>query len=485
MGFLDVLGIKDAGPVFTNPRLIVELDQRGETFAYGGLALAHELVGRLKLPALLDNNVKVFERHRPYHESDHILTHVYNLYVGGGAIEDIANLQGSKAFQNLVGAESVPDPSTAGDFLRRFDANDLGSFQSAIDQARAKVWKRLPRKQRLCLTVDMDSTIKEVYGQCKQGADFSYTGKWSYHPLVISTAETKECLRLLNRPGNSGSADGAAAALEDCLRPASRYFKKLRVRGDSAFYQHATIKVAEAYGAEFAFVMDTCPAVRNLAAALPEKAWRPFKAAPPPPRKKMATVRRRRKRERLRRKKARERGYRTLSTVKEWVGEIRYTPSFAKKEYRVVVKRQLIEESHGQQALIRRHEYRFIITSNEHDCPAEVVRFAYGRCDQENTIEQLKNGIAAMRMPTGELLANAAFMLAAELAWNLRAWLSLLALPKATGTWEWKRFRHAFVYVSAKVVRSARGAVARIGASHRFAGELLDAVPRVRQYGFG
>lgn len=484
MSFLDVL-VPDKGPVFKNHRVVLEADAGGKTFAYGGLALAHDLVGRLKLPQLLDERVEVFKKHRPYHESDHILTHVYNLYAGGDAIEDIANLQNSEAFRNMVGAQSVPDPSTAGDFLRRLRDRDLRFFQAAIDEARKKVWKKLPRSERACLTVDMDSTIKPVFGECKNGADFSYTGKWSYHPLVISTAETKECLRLINRSGNVSSPQGAALALDECLGMARPFFRQLRVRGDSAFYQEMTIRTAEAHGAQFAFVMDSVAGVRSSAAELPEQAWKPLVPIEPQPTPaNNKPVRPRRKREKLRRKKAQERGYRTLHTRCQWVAQFRYRPSFATRDYRVVVKRQLIEETQGQAALIERYEYRFLISNIESGTPAELVHFAYGRCEQENTIEQLKNGIAAMRMPTGELEANAAFMLAAELAWNLRAWLCLLALPRESRSWEWKRFRHAFLYLSAKITRTGGNVVARIAASHRFVDDFVAARQRLAAYNF-
>lgn len=479
MSILDVL-IPDKGPVFRNHRVMLEADSGGKTFAYGGLALAHDLVGRLKLPEILDELVVVFKKHRPYHESDHILTHVYNLYAGGDAIEDIANLQNSEAFRKMVGAQSIPDPSTAGDFLRRFEGRDLRFFQAAIDEGRKKVWKKLPKSDRDCLTVDMDSTIKPVYGECKNGADFSYTGKWSYHPLLLSTAETKECLRLVNRPGNVTSAEGAALALDECLGMARPFFRRLRVRGDSAFYQEGTIRTAEAHDAEFAFVMDSVGVLRNAAANLPEKAWKLWDPnGSQSARAKSKPARRRRKRERFRRKKAQERGYRTLHTRCQWVAQFRYRPTFATHDYRIVVKRQLIEETAGQAALIERYEYRFIITNIESGTPAEIIRFAYGRCDQENTIEQLKNGIAAMRMPTGELEANGAFMLAAELAWNLRAWLSLLALPKESRSWEWKRFRHAFLYLSTKMTKTGGNVVARIAASHRFVNDFVSARERL------
>ena len=454
------------------------MEKRGKVTAYGGLALAHKLINGLDLPRDIDGEVELLKFHLPYHESDHVLTHVYNIFTGGTCIQDIANLQGSEAFKNLVGACRVPDPTTAGDFLRRFSSQDLEVLDSVLDEARARVWEALPRGRRRRITVDLDSTIKPVYGECKQGADFSYTGKWSYHPLLISTAETNECLRLINRPGNATSADGVEDALDPCLQRLTKIFDRVFVRGDSAFYRTELIRRCEAHGADFAFVMRSCPALEQAVRALPEGRFRPFTS-----RSQASSTRRcrphRRKRPRLRRLKALQRGYRTLSTQAEWVAEIRYRPTGLDESYRVLIKRQLIEERNGQAALLERYQYHFIITSIQDMEAADLVRFTYGRCNQENTIEQLKHGLAALRMPTGELLANAAFMLAALIAWNLRAWLSLLALPAESLHWEWKRFRHAFVYVASKIVTRARTSVAQLASSHRFTPQLLAASQRL------
>jgi hypothetical protein len=86
--------------------------------------------------------------------------------------------------------------------------------------------------------------------------------------------------------------------------------------------------------------------------------------------------------------------------------------------------------------------------------------------EQENIIEQFKNGIAAMRMPTGELLANSVFLMAGRLASCLRSWLSALALPKGATRWERKWFRQAFVYLAAKITCGARRARVYLSGSH-------------------
>jgi hypothetical protein len=157
-----------------HPKLQVSQEQ-GEATAYGGLCLAATLIRSLGMERELNQSLDLLQSHRPFTESDHVLTHVYNLFVGGTCIEDIGQLQGSEPVRRMLGAVRLPDPTTAGDFLRRFDAGALEALDGAIDRGQAAVWKRrYGRKKVERAIVDLDSHVHPVYGDQKQGADFSY-----------------------------------------------------------------------------------------------------------------------------------------------------------------------------------------------------------------------------------------------------------------------------------------------------------------------
>jgi hypothetical protein len=465
------------GRVLRHPKLHVEETQADVT-SYGGLALATGVARALDLPRLLDERLNLLKRQLPYTESDHVLSQVYNLFVGGSCLEDMANLQGSEAVRRLLGACRLPDPTTAGDFLRRFDQPALDALNHAIDDAQERVWRRRFKKRRQPLAiVDLDSHVREVYGVQKEGADFSYKGTWSYHPLVISLAGTQECLRLINRPGNAPSAEGAANQLRKLLPRLGQRFRQVIVRGDSAFLDHEILDTCADADQCFAIVMASYPNVVDLADKLPERTWQRFKPrAQREPRKKQQ----RRRRGNLRRRTARRRNKRDLLLRKQWVAEIPYQPARCKYSYRLIIRRQLIEEVDKQGNLFDLWRYRFALTNLTDRSAEEVLDLTYRRCDQENLIEQLQNGLAGMRMPTGELLSNAAFLCCARLAHNLKSWLAQLALPNEVARWEWKRFRHAFVYVAATVIRRARQTWVRLAASHRYHGDLARALTRLQ-----
>ena len=462
-----------------HPKLTVSVEPSDVT-AYGGLALAARLSASLKLPQAIDRDIELLRRHSPFHESDHVLTHVYNLFVGGDNIEDIADLQHSEAVRRLLGAERLPDPTTAGDFLRRFAQADIDALDRVTDEMHRRVWsRRYGRKKQELGLLDIDSHVHHVYGTQKEGADFTYKGGFGYHPLILSLAATQECLRLINRPGNIASADGAAAQIDGVAPLLNSRFERVIVRGDSAFARQDIYQACQRQGFHFAMVSPNQRNFEALADAIPERSWRVFE----PHAESAAGQRcanRRKRRKNLRRAKARERGKRDIKLEKQWMAEIAYTPTRSETTYRLIIRRQRIEES-SQGRLFELWRYRYAITNLPRTySTAQVLRLTYGRCDQENIIEQLQSGVAAMRMPTGTLLANAALLACARIAHNLKSWLAMLALPEEVMRWEWKRFRKAFVFVAARVVRKARQTLVRIADSHRFADALRRGIVRLQ-----
>jgi hypothetical protein len=464
------------GPAFGHPKLQM-MAEDSEATPYGGLSLAAGLVRRLGIGRDLDRELSLLSSHRPFYESDHVLTHVYNLFVGGTCIEDIADLQTSEPVRRILGAERLPDPTTAGDFLRRFDDEALARLDTVIDRAQEKVWRRrYGKKKAERAIVDLDSHVHPVYGDQKEGADFCYKGPLAYHPLVISLAGTLECLRLINRPGNETSASGAETHLRELFPMLERRFKQVIVRGDSAFAKQAIFEACDEAGHFFAMVSPQQGNFGGLFEALPGEAWQPYRAREargtrPAGRRKRAPNRRRRI--------VRSRNKRDLQLTNQWIAEIPYQPQRSDRTYRLIARYQEIEE-HEQGHLFKLTRFRYVLSNLPPSVSAEeVVDLTYQRCDQENLIEQLQSGVAGMRMPTGGMLSNAAFLTCARLAHNLKPWLAQIALPLETMRWEWKRFRRAFVYFVARVVHSARQVHVRIASSHRFAPAIAAANDRL------
>ena len=464
------------GRVSRLPRTQVEVDERSEVTPYGGLAIATAFLRRFKVAERIDRHVKVFLLHRPYHESDHVLAQVLNLYVGGTCIEDVANLQHSEAARRIIGACRIPDPTTAGDFLRRFHEKEhqLPGLRRAVDEVQAEVWRRLRRgrgpRDEAWSIVDVDGHVKPLYGVQKEGADF-YKSTWCYQPLIVSLAGTGECLAIRNRPGSVRSSDGTAGVLDQVLPRVHERGGQMLVRGDSDFDRSDVRAACDRAGAYFAFVGREFKDRPKLVETIPESAWEPFRTRAHRERverRKRPSYASRRKKLNHRRQRARARNFTEKQLVKQWLTEVDQTDADG-KPYRLVIRRQLIEHREGQRLLFDEYRYRYIVTS----LPASVstqdaVDLTYERCDQENVIEQLGSGLAAWRMPVAEFDGNSAWLEIARLAWNLGKWIALLALPAEAVRWEWKRFRQAFVHVAAQVIRRSRQIVLRFSAAHRW-----------------
>jgi hypothetical protein len=465
-----------AGRVTRLPRTHVEVDERSEVTPYGGLAIATAFLRRFKVAECIDRHVQVFLLHLPYYESDHVLAQALNLYAGGTCIEDVANLQHSEAVRRILGAPRIPDPTTAGDFLRRFHEKEhqLPGLRRAVDEVQVAVWRRSRRgrdqRGEVWSIVDVDGHVKPLYGVQKEGADF-YKSIWCYQPLIVSLAGTGECLAIRNRPGSVRSSDGTAGVLDQVLPRVRERGGQMLVRGDSDFDRSDVRAACDRAGAYFAFVGREFPDRPKLVETIPEAAWKPFRTRAHRERverrKQPSYVSRRKKRNR-RRQRARARNFTEKQLVKQWVTEVALTDTDG-KPYRLVIRRQLIEHREGQRMLFDEYRYRYIVTS----LPAavstrDVVDLTYERCDQENVIEQLGSGLAAWRMPVAEFDGNSAWLEIARLAWNLGKWIALLALPAEVVRWEWKRFRQAFVYVAAQVIRRSRQIVLRFSAAHRW-----------------
>lgn len=453
----------------------------------GGIGLVHQLVRSLGLAEAIDRHVHVFKRHFPYHESDHVLNLAYNVLAGGTCIEDLERLRQDEAYLDALGARRIPDPTTAGDFLRRFDEENLFALMAAQNEVQLRVWKRLGRGERELARIDVDGSIAPTSGECKEGMELTFKGEWGYAPLVVSLANTREVLFTANRPGNSASHAFAAPYMDaavDLVR--SGGFRRVRLRGDTDFSLTQNFDRWSENEVEFIFGIDGHPSFVARADGLAESAFRPLKR----PSKRQVRTEPRTRPENVKERIIRERGFENLVLESEHVAEIPYTPTRAAGTYRMIVLRKTIRVEKGQLRLGDEVRYLFYVTNVGRDqlSAEEVVFEANARCDQENVIEQLKNGVRAMRMPSDGLLSNWAYLMIASLAWNLKAWLSICLPQKNLGRelrrMEFRRFLNSLMLVPCQVVKSARRVVLRILAWTPWASVLLDGMEHFRRCRF-
>lgn len=454
------------GPVLAGGNEEFSMSERVQATAFGGIGLVHRLVRQIGLPRLIDVSVRVFKVHCPYRESDHVLNIAYNIVCGGRTLDDIELRRQDEAYMNALGAARIPDPTTAGDFLRRLDRWSIEALSEAINIARIRVWRKNKRSFFERAIIDVDGTIAGTQGECKEGMDMSYKGIWGYAPLLVTLANTGEILYTRNRPGNRPSHDGCFDYLDsavDMVREAG--FRNVRLRGDGHFSLTDDFDYWTESNVEFVFGLPAHPKLVGIAEDLAEGEWRQLRRDRP-----VAGRRRVAKKPRVKQAIIEERGYKNLELEREDYTEFAYRPTKCSRDYRVVVLRKTIRVTQGEALLIPEIRYHFYITNvpKSELTARQVIRNANERCNQENLIEQTKNGVHAMRMPCDTLLANEAYMVIACLAWNLKAWMAQLWPDREQGEllqrMEFRRFVASIIAIPCQVVRTGRRIV------HRFLG---------------
>jgi hypothetical protein len=233
------------------------------------------------------------------------------------------------------------------------------------------------------------------------------------------------------------------------------------IRGDTDFSHTEQLDRWDAEGTQFILGIDAHPKLVALAQALEDKAWQPFERQP----KYEILTEPRPKAFRYKEQIVVERGFENQKLVGEALAEIEYQPHKCQQKYRVIILRKNISVQKGERVLFDKIRYFFYIT-NRKDKAEKIVGLANGRCDQENVIEQLKNGVNAMRMPVADLVSNWAYMVMAALAWNLKAWYGLLVPHRERGLelvkMEFRRFLNAILLLPCQIVRTARRVIYRI-----------------------
>jgi len=458
-------------PMFKARNIHYELSERTRGVGVGGIGAIHKFALASGLVEAIDNRVDVLKVHLPYHESDHVLNIAYNILSGGTCLEDIELLRNDEVYLDALGAQRIPDPTTEGDFCRRFEEEDINGLMEAFNEVRSRIWSQQPEEFFDEAKIDADGSLLETLGECKEGMHISYKGTWGFHPLLVSLANTQEPLFLVNRGGNRPSYERASERLDQAIELCRRSgFKKVTLRGDTDFTQTKHLDRWDEQDVDFVFGMDARKGVLEKAKTLPNRAWNRLERRP---KYEVKTVPRQRPAN-VKQAIVQEREYVNKRTVSEDVAEFEYKPIACKKTYRAVVLRKNLSVEKGEQCLFDDIVYFFYLTNKKDVAAEEIVWESNDRCNQENLIAQLKSGVHALEIPLDSLNSNWAYMVMASLAWNLKAWFGLL-LPEK-GRWaskyktekqavirmEFKSFVNAFIRVPAQIIRQGRKTIYRL-----------------------
>lgn len=465
-----------SSPMIKPPALKYELADKQQAIAAGGIGTLVELAKRLNLRKQINQAIPLFKLHLPYDEADHVLNISLNLLAGGNCLEHIEDRRCDEAYLNALGAQRIPDPTTAGDFCRRFSTADILNLMNAFNRVREKVWRQQPDEFFESAIIEADGTQVETSAEKKEGIGINYKGQWGYHPLVVTLANTREPLFIANRSGNRPSHEHSAfyfdLAVERCRKAG---FRKVVLRGDTDFALTENFDRWDDDNVEFVFGLDAMPNLVEIAGNLDPSVWKPMRrrrslmrpAASP-----------RAKRGPVKERIVEHNEYLNKKLVGERIAEFDYRPGKCSRTYRVVVLHKEVHVKRGQLRLFNKEGpvYFFYVTnaSKSSKPTRQVVIDANARCNQENNIAQLKQ--CALTAPLSDLTSNWAYMVITSLAWNLKIWSALLIKPSGTTQqkenqsaikskligMDFRTFRDRIMMVPAQIIRRSRCLIYRL-----------------------
>jgi hypothetical protein len=388
--------------------------------AHGGLALMAEFNHGMGLRELTDNYLPAPGSNRGFDPSVMVDSLVLMLQGGGRSLEDLRELKNEEGLMKLIDREEIPEPDTAGDWLRRMGEPEVGQGGlKGLDRVRNKINERILKRDGIKeYTLDPDAT--EIIGE-KADALFTYNGNKGYMPTLGFLYETPVCIYDEFREGNVPPASGQKEFYLECKRRMPVGKRIRNYRADSASYQADLFNQLEEDGVRYAITADQDKAVKSAIALIPRGDWKePVRGC----------------------------GYEIAETV--------HCMNGTKKAFRLVIKREVrrqgeLFEKGGQ------YFYHAVATNwlEEEKDTAEVLRWHNQRGQAENFNKELKIGFGMERMPCGQTHANAVFFRIGVLAYNLFIGFKRLSCPESwvkqtIATFWWK-----MVQVAGRIVRHA------------------------------
>jgi len=462
----------------------------------GGLALYSGLAHIMDLSGSVRSHIRVRQDTQGWTDSQMIMSLILLNLAGGDCVEDLNILEADEGFCRILRRverhglnrrerreqerrwrkekrRTVPSPTAAFRYLGAFHDEEeekrrvLGrafipasnEYLRGLGQVNADMMAFSQRQEEgETVTLDMDATVVETM---KEEALYSYKGYKSYQPINVWWAEKQMVLQTEFRDGNVPAGHKNLGILKEALEYLPESVKSVRLRSDSAGYQHNLLKYCETgknkkFGRiEFAIGCDVTAEFKE-AALLVEEEWYPIYKT--------------------------KRG-KKIKTKQEWA-DVGFVPnaighSKNSPDYRYIAIREALEQrvlpGMEQEMLfpfptvsMGEKKYKlFGIVTNREMAGEELIHWHRERCGKsEEAHGVMKHDLAGGKLPSGSFGENAAWWWCMILAFNLNALMKNLVLQ---GEWKNKRMkaiRFKIIHIPAKITNHSRELIIRLHKKH-------------------
>lgn len=400
-------------------RLAAKFDD-DHAIAFAGLLQPATLAQRLGLRELFDEHVQLGDAPGHAYAGHKAMTLIHSALAGGECIDDADALRAGRT--EAVLGHKLRAPSTLGTFLRSFTWGHVRQLDRVAGELLARAWRAGAGPKDEAVTLDVDSTICEIYGLAKQGGKICYTGVRGYNPLLASVAGSGEVAHARLRGGNAHPARGAASFLAETFSRVRRAGAAgtLTIRADSGFYSRYVVEACRRANVRFSITIRLQRNVHQVIEAIPEEAW---------------------------------------TAIAYWqeggadVAETTYFPFGQKRAVRLIALR--VRPPQGSQlALLTNYSYHAFISDREGEI-LELEADHRRHAEVENVIRDLKYGVGLNHLPSGRFAANAAWLVLNVIAHNLARWLRRIGLPAEPGLTT-RTLRRRLLCLPGRLTRSAR-----------------------------
>lgn len=412
--------------------------------AHAGAALVRASAHAVGLKSSIAAHLRLKKRARGLTEAESILAIAEAVALGATCLDDLAVARADQAQEELRGF-AVPAPQTAGSFLKRFTLGHIRQLDKALRAVHLRAFKLLGISTgEDVLTIDFDSTYIRSYSSRREGADPTWTKRYTLHPLLCFVAEFGTCLHAKLRRGKAAPARGIVSFVTECLRRIPCQVA-IRARFDSGFYSSELFADLEDRGVIYLCGVPLLPRLTSVIREIPDACWAPC-----------------------------------ADKEEGEVAEFGYRMAHEDVFRRYVVKRIPVDV--GEQMEIEGMGYHhWVHVTNDHVTDAVTLESEHRHKAQvESGMRELKENFGLDVMRKHGFMANWAWLLIVVTALNLTRWTQLLGQLDAESDLRAKRLRYRYLNIPALLVRSGRRLVLKLQRDYPLLGAFVAALARLR-----